>query len=744
LISTGFPITELHACGLEDLCGQLGTDDASWIIADLSLGAWRGALVAHELCSQLGIARPLSGREGAASDSPSMSYADQVGIAIDREAGGRALVVEAREAAIAIAGEARRQDIGWVIVVAPRFGTPWRQHDGLVVRYLAEELDGRNCSLAVVRIDAAPPVPTDGMILDLVPGTLGPDELAAVQPLLAQRLASDDYRLHALRGGHLLIPPEHRRAPASVARNDWQRLAVISQPLGWLSAYVQLFLNASHVHPGVLAAQAGARQAELGDEIALELLDRAATVCSGTWRAAFLAYAQGLRIAGQRFAEAAACEEPDGGADPVLRGFLTQCKGWGLVMQDEPRGALEYFDRARGLLEPIREHHPREFLWLLNITALAHVRLGDGDAAMMLERSIEHELAGWAAADWHLIYVNSLNIARLLRRSGDAAGAERYFRTGFATASGTQSPSDAVYRNVCLATVAHGAEAERTAVWRWLRACLHWLANPVPESIAPRVATGIVGGRVEDHDVVERVSARLLDRLTQAAALAGMSSPQGPCALSEARFAQAQPSNGATPRLVVGVAGCSFILADGATPSRDLGAAHDTLRRTTLSLLAHLTGLDAGVEACRLVLVDDRCGREMALTGAEAELTAARYGVSTLRFEDRVTALDAEARAAILGRARLSLSPAVQSVTPQPDGATVRFRRYRPPLTISVQCTRLLAELASSPRLDEVRAALAKHPPDSLPSEVHELEEQRVIVLDPSSPVPPSDARERA
>src|SRR5215469_9913882 len=121
---------------LRDLTHLL--EGGSCIATDLSLGAWRGCQAATELEEQLGLeSGTICGVEVSAPQGNSMPlYADFIGNAIDAEASGDRVIIDALERAGRIA--ARAPD--YCLILAPRFGLPWAAHDAALVRFLAEAL----------------------------------------------------------------------------------------------------------------------------------------------------------------------------------------------------------------------------------------------------------------------------------------------------------------------------------------------------------------------------------------------------------------------------------------------------------------------------------------------------------------------------------------------------------------------------------------------------------------------------
>ena len=141
--------------------------------------------------------------------------------------------------------------------------------------------------------------------------------------------------------------------------------------------------------------------------------------------------------------------------------------------------AREILERSQELLGA--HQTGREFLYLLNIRALAEARGKKFEEALRLENLIEQGLGSLEKADWRLMYVNAVNLARLYRYSGDWGLSEEYYQRAFRTTWGVRSESDSIYTNICLALTAHGMGDPDRAFSFWIRAAMHWVACARPE-----------------------------------------------------------------------------------------------------------------------------------------------------------------------------------------------------------------------------------------------------------------------
>ncbi|MGZ3459112.1 MAG: hypothetical protein ACXU86_11490 [Archangium sp.] len=486
-----------------------------------------------------------------------------------------------------------------------------------------------------------------------------------------------------------------------------------------------------YVDPLTLRGEAWQCAAAGGHDIALRFLARALECARAPEeRALCLVQVQGMLIGLQRFSEAAATPDPPPSIHGPLRGLLLQGKAWGLIMSDEAARAEPYLRQARDLLQGAIS--TREYLYLLNISALAQLKLGDQPGAFELERRIETELATLPKPDWQLRYVNSLNIARLCCRALNVGEARHYYTRAFDTLEGVRSESDAVYANMCSARVSTLAAEPEAALTSWARACLHWLASRAPEALAPRVAGSLLGRMASLHeDMPEAFSAALSERLVASANAAGLTLPSV-CANPLPAFARIEDVARELPAgaiyMAAGAPGWSILLCRAPISPAFSGPQHDQLRAL---LLTHLEAwLPPGAFAgCATVLVDDRFGRELPSTKRELLEVCLRLGIPRLLFDGSEQLLEDGERERLVLALRLRRAHAVDTAHPGERGIHITFRRYRPPLFLTGPASRLIAEVEDEPtvgalaeRLEVTASAVLRW--------ARELEHARVLELE--------------
>jgi len=747
------PLECIRAGTLDGLLAALSLEGiANPVVADLSLGAWRSHELARSCFAQLEVAWPLPSPtppewRGFTSTWMAPISADGsvqrdaaaavIGDWIDSEGRGDSAALSALMLAEGLLAALDDEPLS-LVVLAPRFGLPWQTESALFLRYLAygkrpadrlillgdEHLGKDECAGFELRwsdAPARPPRPRPTGLVPLVPSCL--------DPKTQQALGAEG---HALRAGWRLVPPEWRIAPSATPRLVYDRLAAAPVD-SWLLSFAHVHGNNYFVDPWFLCAEANQRLAEGGHDIALRLMERAA-VCAqrAADRAAIQALAQGFRIALMRYGEVIAAPDPSPALSPSLRGALMMTKGWGLVMSGHARRAEPYMESARELLGPIFGRN-RQFLYLLNISALNRVNLGDLDGAMALEKEIEAASAALEDSDYHLAYVNWINIARLHRRRHEFDIAETYYERAFATTAGARTESDLVYINVCMARL-HAARGNiRAAFLAWLRAALHWLSCDAPEALGWRVLSTVLGRKATPADTpVPEMAMALSKHLRAAAASAGVTSlPEiSRCAPTFMRADRALISGGAaalTSAEAIGADGFGVIVtAAPGCPAFD-DPCHETLAALVRDLLALEARCSTLVEY-PTILVDDRHGQELPTVHEELIATCLRRSVNRARFNGEVIELPASRRAALLDCTEVRRGPAVARVEPLCDGCRIYFKRYRSPCLLSADEGAVLAAADAGVTLPDLWPQL-KRERDEVIGLVRQLEAKRVVEI---------------
>jgi hypothetical protein len=717
-----------------------GMADGTALFSDLSLGAWRPNQVAAEFCRQLGIEPATSGwADGTRLLERSLrrSTADVIGALIDGETSGHRPTLVSLElaervaAALVPTGAPAR-----LLVLAPLDGGGLGEDNESFLAWLASAAPER--VEVVVTGRRRPPLPAHWAVswheeptsavpepprspLVLVPGLVP----AAVAEKLAPGGAPA--RSERLPGGLLLVPPELRGDPAAQAPELVTSLAELADD-PWIRAYA-VARGGVPCNGDELLALAWRALTGGAYDLALRLAEAAAAFGDderGRGRAR--AVADGMRIGIQDFQPLADAPEPAASLPPRLRGLLVQSKGWGLAMTGRADEAAPLLEQAGGLLRGDRP--TREYLYLLNIAALVHMRRGDIDGAMRLEEDIARELGQLEAPDWHLSYVNRLNRARLHLRRGELDRAETLFAQAFEPSRGLWTLGDVLARHVYAARIA-GERGDRHVARRsWLATALLWASDAVPEAVPTRAARMIVGGSAPRHRLAAEVSQALCAQLAGAF---DVTAPDGEPRLDPpalVRSTSLPPDLRSHPTAeAVGCADWMVVALPTEAPAGHDGAAHRRLRSLLHELLSQQQPV-AALRDARTLVVDDRLGRDMPRTPAETVAACLRLGVPRAWYDGELL-LDASSdRRTIERRQRVTWSDAVDRRGLDDETPTVAYRRYREPLRLAAEDAQLLRELEHRGTFGELLDADEGADPDALLARLRALERERVVTVD--------------
>jgi hypothetical protein len=539
-------------------------------------------------------------------------------------------------------------------------------------------------------------------IVALVPGLVEKKLQASLDASLPGAVAG----LLSIGEGFALVAPEHRRPLASVPVHQFDWLAVVSAPFPWLAAFAQCFSSRELVDPRLLSAEAKRRWAEGAASVALRMGVRAIdSARTNQERDALQCWVQGVRIAAHRFDELADAPDPPVGSAPATQGFLHEAKGWGLVMSGQAHEAGRHFRRAQELLSP--HSGSREYLYLLNISALGQLRSGDAVGALTLEETIAERAALLDPRDWSLEYLNALNLARLRKYVGDAEAAYSDYRRAFDVTLGTRSDSERVYSNVVLGRATAASGCLEDAFFCALRASLHWLSSRIPEAIGSRTLAAILARPwpLTSRPTIAEVAGALEAQLTDAAIAFGRPAivdavhREGRDATPAFVGGDLSPSqDGALDLQAVGTEGIGFLLTERRAPTRQAPDGQLRLGALTRDLLEALCP-DAGIEAAGTVVVEENHGREIPTSAPELLDVCIRRGLRRMVFSDRGVGLDDACRSRLERASLVTLGRAVAGIDVSDSGPRIRFKRVLAPLLLGDGEDRVVSHLSERPSI---------------------------------------------
>jgi tetratricopeptide (TPR) repeat protein len=710
------------------------------VVADLTLGAWRHFQVAREIFTQLGVSPSLAGTPRQARPNSSLPPPSRVGHRIDRETRGDQVVMDAFH----LTGK-----VVQALVNTPQPTTfcvltsahAWDPADALFVRFLTQSLQSTDHRILLVLCGSddtylprdwivnwlsvqSSEKPTRGespeAMLHLIPGIVTADIAHFLDAV-----AADLETLIPLSGGCFLVPPCSRCELGSASREQYDRLAAVASQVDWLAAYGNYWGSNGALNPTPLWEYGRAVFDASGLNLAIRLLERAISRArTPAERAVFEIMAQGARILSGRFEDVAGVE-PHEHLAPELRGWLSFTGGWGLTMLEKPTDAEPYLESARNLLG--NNGDTDEYLYVLNISALNRLKLGDWEGAFAQEQRIRSKLDRITAGRWQISYINSLNLARLYRRRGRLDEAEQAYLEAFSTSFGVWSDSDALYLNVCLAKLHEARGQFQDALQAWTRAALYWVSSAVPEATSSRVMNAIVGSKATNTagNVIDDVTIALASYLLVNAKAAGLEheiaaresddSNEAAAFVKPDMLAEATTSSSIWHALSIADS-WGFGLEERMAPVVDTEP--NRILRRMLSALVSPVSEHGGMFPA--IVVDDQLGCGLPETEAEMLAACLRLGVRVVRVSGKSVNLDGNAGQRATDRLRVRLANPVSQVKGTDDGVFVTFKRYLEPQILSgaaADAARSIANLTDAPAQDFDISVL------------RELERERIVDL---------------
>lgn len=664
---------------------QLGVDrlNESCLFSDLSMGAWKGHWILHELCLQLGIdayanVQPMIGMEREGEE-----YGGVINRLIDNESTGDQNFLIAYESCKRIIAEIQRKEIAWVLIVPPTPGRSWEPENEILIRLLSRGLTDTSCKLGLLTFHRAV-IPGDWEVVPAYPpGNCPPSNRsftvaglldASLQNLLQEWIPASCLQL---AGGQLLVPPSAR--PEKVSDPAlYAELLRANDGAAHLRVVFELQRLGSDSDIGFLQWEASRRFSEGGYAIALRILEAIRKEIRDALKlAGVISQIQNIRIALMHFSAAAAEATPDEVLPEDYKASLYQSKAWGLVMTNRAQEAEPLFEKARRYLS--KERFPRVYLYLLNISALNKLKIGALEQAFAFEKEIEQTLAAQKAVDWHIRYINSINLARLYKKTGAYALARTYYLKAFAVNTSLKVESDLLYANLCFAQLEEQEGNHKAAFLFWLRTCLHWLSNETPEALAPRVAQAILGRALSARGgSVAAISEKLEQTLRGSVQKMDLTldALEGEDCPSFCRIERAEEP----PGIALGTAGIGLMASSNTVRSVCEGVEYRALQklcyRVLCALLPDLVGY-------RSVYTDSQFGNELPVTAKELIASCIRHGVGKVSFGEKKYSFSESERLRYLMSAKVGICPAIASVDRQEDQLRVFFKRYRPSLLVS-------------------------------------------------------------
>ncbi len=694
----------------------LGINDfkGSTIISDISQGAWKGHWIACELQLQLGL--PIN-----TTVQPLLNqgdYADTVAKLIDNESTGNKNFSLALESCRKIKSKLLNDGIAYIAVIPPGTDYEWEDENLEMMKLLYDAFKETDIRI-ILFCHPQSKIPPSWQVNFLnEPQSLQPPAYAVpffpgiTTPHIAENLGVLPDDLVFLRGGYAAINPLLPRQ----SKIDVQLLQ---------TSYLKDYLRAAcySILPDVISReeveiQAIQRFAEGGYGIAIRLLSSLLAHINNPYdRSLIIAQMQNMRIALLKFADAAIESPPDESLPDIIKASLYQSKAWGLVMSNKPVEAEPYFEKARLYLDA--KVFSRLYLYLLNISALNKLRTGAVDVAFAYEKQIEAALDAQPERDWHITYINNINQARLYKKIKDYSQAESYYNKAFAINTQLKNESDLLYANFCYAQLEELKGNHTKAFLFFLRACIHWLSNDIPEALAPRVAQAILNKGLGASKVdVEEISVQLKTGLQDMATKAGIS--RSTEITGEAlHFTRSDKVKG-SPEMILGQPGWAVCISDKQMQPVFSGIGYDGLKSLVTDMIKSYFPAINWFNY-KTIITDTQFSCELPANLIEMMLVARRLKIFKLVWCEKSVVLTQKDLDEIDAHIKVEVSPAINFVGYENGNMKVYYRRYKSPLLLTTNETRFMQYLQETGtcKLQESGAEM----------DLNMMEEKRLIQL---------------
>lgn len=695
------------------------------IFSDLSLGPWKGHWLGGELCRQLVIDLPENVQPIVApTNNQYLNYADTVGKLIDNESGGDRNFNTSYALARRIIEKIVEKNISWVLVIAPIDGKNWGLENIQLIRLLKYGSNNYPYQVGIILSkDAKIPSEEDFKIdlknrpclIENIHGSVSIPGI--IDPTSFHSSSWKDYDHLVLDNGDILISPNQRSRNTTkhpilglknVDKNDH------------IKAYLEL--QQANQNVNFLQREAGRRFSEGAYDVSFHILD---SICreslSEEQIASIESQKQSIRIALMDFENAAEGSLPSNTLPDVFKASLLQSKAWGLVMTNRPEMAEPLFKQARKYLAPLQ--HSRLYLYLLNISALNKLRLGDVKSALKLEKEIEKKLYASQYLDWHILYINCINQARLYKKVKDFRLAVAYYQKAFAINYQLKNESDLLYTNLCFAQLSKLEGNNAQSFIYWLRSCIHWLSNATPEALAPRVAQAILSRSLsEKGGSVEEISYSLLHNLLEATNTLGIDFEPLAEAIPFTRISfPTYPVS-----LCMGDEGWCVYGSKQKIPFAYVGKTYEELHKNVLGILNNLLP-ECDISSFRCFLTDTQNGVELPSRLAEVLWSCLKWNVPSLVYKGQHYDILVDEIERIRNF-KVSVSPAINFVEENNARWIVHFKRYKKPLSLHEKEKDLLQRLAKPLTLGMLQTMLEQDL-NTLRPWIYELENKRLVTI---------------
>lgn len=700
------------------------------IFSDLSIGAWKGHWTLQELCNQLHIRNEIAFQPEIGISSKYQDYVHSINAIVDNESSGDKNFILAYRGCQKILSQLVQQDIQWVLIIAPsssRFS--WEKENLYLIELLAKGLKQTNCNIGIITTTPVPtpanwelhfkhPKPTKRQKTYTnfrIPGIMDKE----LSILLQNYIPGSTLKLST---GHSVFMPTSHYKKIGECDAIYSRIRVKNMYSHLLIPF-EFQIDTTNVDTDFLQLEAAKRFSEGGYGIALRILENLIVlVNSAEKKAQILIQIQNIRIALLQFNAAAKAQIPGNTLPDEYLASLSLSKAWGLVMINHPEKAEKLFAKARSFYA--KDWLSRIHLYLLNISALNKLKLGKIDEAFAYEKEIEKALEKSSKTDWHIFYINSINLARLYKKVKNYSDAELYYRKAFEVNTHLKSESDLLYSNICFAQLETLKENLKTSLIYWLRACIHWLSNEIPEALAPRVTRAIIKKTFSTNgEKVEAISRKLHDNLLEVARRVKIGLPSIDKGADDISFCRIENASG-HPEIAIGSLGIGIAVSRKIEPSFFYGIEYNKLKKYTYQFLCHLLPT---LPHYNSIYSDSQYGNELPSNSRELISSAIRYDISKIIFGTKKYPLSKIERKELFLSSKLELNPAIAGIEIRNKSSILSFKRYKSPIILNRLETEILCNIKE---IDTIKSVFENYGHQKNLSQVlRKLEKMKCITI---------------
>ncbi len=696
---------------LEDILKTYSS--SSTLFADISQGNWEGHQIAKQLLDQLSIARPKS-IQPLIGVQRKGHYNDTINKLIDNESIGDINFIRSYELAKTILSNCHTQNKQKIVLLVPMDGIEWANEDKNLLDLIIQNLDTYNCELRLVSFYNYQ-LPQHWVEIKSNPRSSSKMQERVIIGITCKRdFPKNQFAQHDLKNGFTLLEYIGLKTP-SVRLNSTET----HDGLDSIVTFLLIKFKCEKVDTQYLINQASLHFSEGAYNVAKRILNYAADYCRNDLESAIvLSLLQNIRIALLEFEEASKVIIPELDIDHSFKANLYQSKAWGLVMCNQPQEAEPLFQLARDSFD--KESYPRAYYYLLNISALNKLRLGETDKAFDLEKQIEKGLNQMSIPDWHVSYINSINQARLYKKERNLDESTRYYAKAFQINESLRVDSDQVYFNLCMAQLEELKENHFTSFIFWLRTCLHWLSMEIPEAIAPRVAQAIMKQRLSNKaETVDSISKQLLHEMRRASILNEIKIEEE---INEPFSFHQLGKESLNPQKAIGRNGFGVFTTTEKSSDNYENSNYNSLAGLVSQVLKTLC---PEIIDCKTVLVPNQFGREMPENGQELLLYCSIYQIEQLTFNGKSYFINENDQKITLKKAQVSLSSSISHLSKEGIQLVCHFKRYMPSFILSEKQSLVLESLTKNSNVEN----MLNINPDISTEFILDLQDKRVLTL---------------